>query len=37
MSKNTAGQPCPNCGEPIRKETFLGGSVYFCPYCQPAD
>jgi formamidopyrimidine-DNA glycosylase len=33
-SKNTAGQPCPVCGSVIRKEAYLGGSIYFCPRCQ---
>lgn len=31
----TVGQPCPVCGTPIEKQSFLGGSVYFCPACQP--
>lgn len=35
LSKNTLGRPCPRCGEPIRKETYLGGTVYYCPGCQP--
>lgn len=35
MSKNTVGKPCPHCGEPIRKEAYMGGSVYFCSVCQP--
>lgn len=35
MSKNTAGLPCLKCGEAIVKEHYLGGSVYFCPSCQP--
>lgn len=35
MGKNTAGNPCPVCGERIVKETYLGGSVYYCPNCQP--
>lgn len=34
MSKYTAGKPCPTCGSPIHKETYLGGSIYFCPGCQ---
>lgn len=34
-SKNTAGKSCPRCGSPIRKETYLGGSIYFCEECQP--
>jgi len=34
-SKNTAGQPCPVCGSRIVKESYMGGSVYYCPVCQP--
>ena len=34
LSKNTAGKPCPVCRTPIRKESYLGGSVYFCETCQ---
>jgi formamidopyrimidine-DNA glycosylase len=35
VSKNTLGLPCERCGEPIIKEAYLGGSVYYCPKCQP--
>ena len=34
LSKNTAGQPCPACGTIIRKEPYLGGSIYYCAGCQ---
>jgi formamidopyrimidine-DNA glycosylase len=34
LSKNTLKQPCPNCGNGIVKEAYLGGAVYFCPDCQ---
>jgi Formamidopyrimidine-DNA glycosylase len=34
-SKNTAGKPCPRCGNAIIKGTYLGGSIYFCRECQP--
>lgn len=34
MSKNTAGQPCPECESTIRKEAYMGGSIYYCPGCQ---
>ncbi len=37
MSKNTSGKECPRCGQSIRKEAFLGGSIYFCPGCQPLE
>ncbi len=35
LSKNTYKDPCPNCGSAIVKEAYLGGSVYYCPSCQP--
>ena len=34
LSKDTVGKPCPVCGEDIRKENFLGGSIYYCFECQ---
>jgi formamidopyrimidine-DNA glycosylase len=34
LSKNTAGKPCPKCGTPIKKEAYMGGSIYFCEECQ---
>jgi formamidopyrimidine-DNA glycosylase len=34
LSKNTVKNPCPNCGNKIVKEQYLGGAVYFCPSCQ---
>jgi len=34
LSKNTVKTPCPNCGNLIVKEAYLGGAVYFCPSCQ---
>lgn len=34
LSKNTVGKPCPVCGKRIKKEAFLGGSIYYCPGCQ---
>ncbi len=34
LSKNTVKHPCPNCGDLIRKEAYLGGAVYYCPTCQ---
>ena len=34
LSKNTAGRPCPECGTPIKKEAYLGGSIYYCAGCQ---
>ncbi len=35
LSKNTLKNPCPNCGDTIVKEAYLGGAVYYCPGCQP--
>lgn len=34
LSKNTVGTACPACGSIIRKEAYLGGSIYYCPGCQ---
>jgi formamidopyrimidine-DNA glycosylase len=28
------GQPCPRCGQPIRREAFMNRSSHFCPRCQ---
>ncbi len=28
------GQPCPQCGAPIRRITLAGRSAHFCPHCQ---
>jgi formamidopyrimidine-DNA glycosylase len=33
--KNTVGGVCPKCGSgTIHKESYLGGSIYFCDQCQ---
>ena len=34
LSRNTLGQPCPQCGGRIVKQAYMGGSVYFCTGCQ---
>jgi formamidopyrimidine-DNA glycosylase len=34
LSKNTVDKPCPVCGTTIKKEAYMGGSVYFCEKCQ---
>lgn len=34
LSKNTVGKECPICKNIIKKENFLGGSIYFCDNCQ---
>lgn len=28
------GQPCPNCGRPIKRTKIAGRSTHFCPHCQ---
>ncbi|MEQ8201361.1 MAG: endonuclease VIII, partial [Syntrophomonadaceae bacterium] len=33
-SKLTVGGTCPVCKGTIRKETYLGGSIYYCDGCQ---
>ena len=30
-----AGEPCPRCGTPIRRDAFMNRSAYTCPRCQP--
>ncbi|MEA4822792.1 MAG: endonuclease VIII [Clostridiaceae bacterium] len=35
LSRNTLPSGCPVCGGELKKEAYLGGSVYFCPSCQP--
>lgn len=34
LSKDTCGKACLRCGETIRKENYMGGSIYYCPGCQ---
>lgn len=34
LSKNNTAMNCPACGGPVKKEAYLGGSVYYCPHCQ---
>jgi formamidopyrimidine-DNA glycosylase len=34
LCKNTLNKPCPACGTLIKKEAYMGGSVYYCPNCQ---
>ena len=34
LSKRTAGRPCPSCGALLKKEAYMGGTVYYCPECQ---
>jgi len=37
LSKKTVNTPCPVCSTQIKKETYLGGAVYFCPKCQKLE
>ncbi|MCB5229251.1 MAG: hypothetical protein LHW44_04180 [Candidatus Cloacimonetes bacterium] len=37
MCAANRGLPCPNCGTPIQKDSFLGGSITICSHCQPLD
>jgi len=34
LCKNTVDKPCPVCGTEIKKEAYMGGSVYYCEKCQ---
>ncbi len=34
MDAKAAGRPCPACGAPVAKISYLGGACYFCPACQ---
>ncbi len=34
MGRNTVGKECPRCGAIIEKQSYMGGSIYFCPDCQ---
>jgi len=29
------GEPCPRCGAPVRRDSFMNRSAYSCPVCQP--
>jgi formamidopyrimidine-DNA glycosylase len=35
LDKRRVGKPCPVCDTAIEKISYLGGSCYFCPTCQP--
>jgi formamidopyrimidine-DNA glycosylase len=34
LCRNTASKPCPTCGTAIKKEPYMGGSIYYCDKCQ---
>lgn len=36
MSKNNVDSICPICGGIVKKENYLGGSIYYCEGCQTA-
>jgi len=35
LSSKTFKDPCPVCGAKIIRESYLGGTIYYCPHCQP--
>ena len=35
LSSKTLLEGCPECGGDVRKEAYMGGSIYTCPHCQP--
>jgi len=34
LSKNNKAMICPDCGSPVKKEAYMGGSIYYCVKCQ---
>jgi formamidopyrimidine-DNA glycosylase len=34
LCKNTINKPCSVCGTLIKKEAYMGGSIYYCEKCQ---
>jgi formamidopyrimidine-DNA glycosylase len=34
LCKTTVNKPCPVCGTIIKKEAYMGGSIYYCEKCQ---
>lgn len=34
LNKNTLDKPCPICDGAIKKESYMGGSIYYCEGCQ---
>ena len=35
LSAKTYKEPCPRCHNALVKQAYMGGSIYFCPTCQP--
>ena len=34
LSKTNKAMVCPHCGGAVRKENYMGGSIYYCEICQ---
>jgi formamidopyrimidine-DNA glycosylase len=34
LSRKTVNKPCLVCGTIMKKEAYMGGTIYFCPTCQ---
>jgi len=34
LSKANKAMVCPVCGGAVRKENYMGGSIYYCENCQ---
>ncbi|MHC5248072.1 hypothetical protein [Enterococcus sp. LJL90] len=34
LSSKTWKSPCPRCGHQVSKESYLGGTIYYCSGCQ---
>ena len=34
LGKNNGLMLCPNCGGAVKKEAYMGGSIYYCAECQ---
>lgn len=37
LSSKTLAYPCRVCGSGLIREAFLGGNIYFCPFCQKIE
>lgn len=37
LSSKTLAYPCHVCGGGLKRESYLGGNIYFCPVCQPLE
>lgn len=35
LSRKTLAFPCLQCGDPLKREAYLGGNIYYCSTCQP--